>query len=141
MIKNKVDKVEVLILSKEYQPKATREYISHNLWMQAIYMVRDYNRLINERDAVIDETPIASSGKGKGNISDPTASKVARIENISVKISAIDKAIKVLPEEYRVGIMNNIRYRTPYPDYAHVTTWSRYKTKFITQVIKNMNWI
>ena len=128
-------------MSKDYQPKSTREYVSHNLWMQAIYMIRDYDRLIAERDAIIDEVPLISNGKSVGKIGDPTGSKAARIENVSHKIHAIEKALRCIPSEYRDGVINNIKYRTAYPDYANVRTWSRYKAKFISDVVKNMHWI
>lgn len=128
-------------MSKDYQPKATRDYVPHNLWMQAIYIIRDYDRLVAERDAIIDETPITSNGRSVGKIGDPTGSKAARIENVSIKIHAIEKALKTIPNEYIDGVLNNIKYHTAYPDYANVRTWSRYKAKFISDVVKNMYWI
>lgn len=75
----------------------------------AIWMIRDYDRMMENPEFYAD------------------------------KINVIDEAIKAIPSEYMPGIWDNITQRKPFPEYAHRTTFSRYKSKFLMEVVTSLN--
>ena len=128
---------------KIYQPQKRNPYIlPHNLYMQTLYLIRDYDRLKREHEDIINETPQPADGQPKGNgVSDTVAKKVQRAEPVYDKIRAIDNAQAQIPEEYRIHIIRNVMDGTRYPITAGIATWSRQRCRFIYYVAKNMDWI
>lgn len=125
-------------MSKIYQPKCDN-WIEHNVYMQIIFIIRDYDRMIEEYRDLLEESPNPPDGQPRGSgTGDPTARKVFKAVNISDKIKAIDKAIEYTPKEYCDPILENIKTGKPFPDYANRKTWTKWKGRFIRIVGENL---
>lgn len=128
-------------MAKVYQPmKNNRYYLPKNLYMRTVYLIRDYIRLKEEYDDMLDES-FSGEGLGGSTISDPTPVRAAKVYECARCIRAITDALSVIPEDYRSGVFENIVFGERYPDYAAVSTWSRNRSRFIYEVARNMNWI
>ena len=127
---------------RNYQPQKTSPYIlPHNLYMQVLYLIRDYDRLKKEYHDIIDETPFNDGQPRSGGITDTTAKKAVKIASISDKLASIEQSLILIPMEYRSHVFNNIVYGVIFPDYANRNTWSIYRCRFIHHVAKNMKWL
>ena len=121
------------------QKRKTKDMLPHCIYMQVLYIIKDYPRLKEEYNNIIHETHV-NDGQPRGNkTGDPTASKAAKIVSISDKISAIEKAQNDIPLEYRNAIINNIMFGIRYPDYASKNTWSAWRKKYMNSVAKELN--
>lgn len=127
---------------RDYQNKKSNPYIlPQNLWRQILYLIRDYSRMKEELDAIIDMAA-SQDGQPRGSgAGDPTYAKVIKREKYHDIVSAIDRAKKEIPAEYRDGVWQNIVYGTAFPLDAHRVTYSRYKSKFVYLVARNLNYI
>ena len=126
---------------REYQPKKNNPYwLPKAVYYQAVYAVRDYDRLRDEYNSILHESTGISDGQPRGTkAGNPTENKVERLADTHRKICAIDNALHLLPEEYRNGVFNNVRYQSPYPYIAGVATWSRQRRRFLFLVAKNLH--
>lgn len=127
---------------RNYQPKINNPYIlPHNLYMQTLYLIRDYDRLKRQYKDILDETPHQDGQPRGGGISNPTEQKAVKLEAVYEKLTAIEKSEKQVPGEYRSHVLNNVMYGVRYPDFADRTTWSRHRCRFVYGVAKNMKWL
>lgn len=121
---------------REYIPKREFPYkLPHNVYFQALYAVRDYDRLSSEYKELLHASA-GSDGQPRGSTpGDPTGKLAARRAELSDKLTAVDRALCTIPKEYREGVANNVRYGAGYPmDQAGIATWSRYRRKFLYHV-------
>ena len=127
---------------RDYQKNKNNPWrLPKYLYKQTLNLIRDYHRLKEEYDDILQSSP-QDSNNGKSNMpGDPTGSKVIRLEKINERISAIEKAKAEIPGEYIQGVWNSIVHEAAYPTDADRTTYWRYKAKFIYQVADNMHWI
>ena len=127
-------------MSKIYQPKHNSDnWIPHELYMQIIHIVRDYDGMVERLQDKLEESPAPSDGQPRGTgTSDPTFNKAQKISVLHDRITAIDSAVKMVPEEYREGILDNIRFNKPFPDYASMKTWTRWKGRLIKRIGENL---
>ncbi len=118
---------------KDYQPKNTSKYwLPKAVYYQTLYAARDYDRLREEYTQLLHETHTRSDGQPRGTKrSDPTEKTVERLEETSNKLAAIEGALRGIPDEYRAGVFDNVRYQTPYPFTASRATWTRWRRYFI----------
>ena len=102
---------------RNYQPKKNNPYrLPHYLFYRMVYLVKDYERMKIEIDTIIGSFPSMTGNKpNKGVYSDPTGEKVVRVEKIRFECDAVDRALKMIPPEYRSGILNKICREEPYP--------------------------
>ena len=128
---------------RDYQPTKNNPYIlPHALYMQVVWLIRDYDRMRDEYESSLEKSPAPPDGQPRGgNNVDSTQEKALTRVNLWTKIEAVDQALNTVPEEYRQGVWNNVVYRVRYPDDAAVSTYRRWKGRFIYQVAKNMFWI
>lgn len=116
--------------------------IPEELYRQTLFMIKDYDRMKEEYDNAIWDSPEPPDGQPRGsNAGDPTSREGLKRAELFRKLQAIEQAKLSLPEEYREGVWNNVLYKTPYPKSAHRKTWWQYKTAFILRVARNMYWI
>lgn len=124
---------------RNYQRKTNNPYyLPHNVYMQTLYLVRDYDRLRGEVLDIIyaGVTPDGfPRGPGVGN---PTESKATKIENAETKIRAIETALLSIEPEYRKGVLDNVCYGSPYPIDASYETYGRKRRKFLYAVAQQM---
>lgn len=125
---------------RNYQYHKNNPYwLPHNVYMQVLYAVRDYDRLRAEYLNIINETPSPDGVPGNPNPGDSTAQKAVRALSISNEIDHIERALEKIPQEYRMGVFNNVRYRVNFPVNvpAHRNTWSNWRRRFLYFVAKN----
>lgn len=122
---------------KEYQLKKDNPYwLPHSVYMQALWIIRDYDRIVYEADSIITDSPSYDCGLDKSKISDPVFGKVLRRSVLAERAKKIKECLNVIPEEYRSGVWSSIVYRTRYPDDANKRTYGRYRAQFIHRVAK-----
>lgn len=126
-----------------YYARRTGKYaLPPNVRNQLIYLIKDYERMQEEVDAIISEYGIDFDGAPKhGVIADTVASKAERREYILSRLSAIETAFERIPEVYRKPIYDNICERKKYPDYADRTTFWRQRSKLLYYLAKELKMI
>lgn len=125
---------------KDYQRKYSEEFLPHDVYMQTLWLIRGYDRLMDEKDSILNGTPAHLEG-GSGGIGDPTGSKAVRLDKVWTKLKVIDDCLGKLPPEYQSSIFDNVINRTPYPDCAHKNTWSMWRVRFLRCVADEMGWL
>ncbi len=124
---------------RNYQPKKNNPCkLPHNLYMQMLYLVRDYDRLKAERADILHSTPIHDGTGHTSGISSPTEVKAVRLSEINAVCDKIQASFDEVPEEYRQAILNNICYGSPYPYTAHRNTYSYWRAKLLYSLAKKM---
>ncbi len=126
---------------REYQVKRNNPFwLPKAVYYQALYAVRDYDRLCEEYRDILNGSAPSADGQPRGTkIGDPTEQKAERLLEVSEKLDAIERALNQLPEEYRMIVFNNVRYQRPYPYTAGVSTWSRWRRRFLFYVAKYLH--
>lgn len=129
---------------RNYQRQKNNPYLlPHNVYMQVLYLIRDYERLKEEYNELLYDPAYKFDDRRRviGGISRPVENKALTLANISVKTRAIENAIASIPEHYRRGVWQNIMNGQHYPEGADVRTWQTYKQRFIYYTAKNMHYI
>lgn len=126
-------------MMKDYARTTGRYILPRNLYMQTVYQIRDYHRLKEEADSILDASPAPADGQPKGStVSSTVERKAMRRDRILQTIGVIDHAKSMIPEEYREGVWQNVMYRTAYPDDAHRNTYSLHKSRFVYMVARDL---
>lgn len=124
---------------RNYQRQKNNPYkLPHNLYMRMLYLVRDYNRIKEEREDILNSSPPVD-GVPHSGIGNPTEQKGIKLAALGDMCKAIDKALEAVPPEYRKAIWENICYQSPYPIYAGEATYKRWRCRFIYEVAKNVH--
>ena len=125
---------------KDYQrQKGNRYILPRTLYHQTVWQIRDYYRLKEQADAILEESPPPPDGQPHGtSIGDQVASRVIRRETMLSTVRVIEKEKQLIPKEYRDGVWNNILFGTAYPDDADRSTYGRYKSKFVYSVARGL---
>ncbi len=121
---------------RNYQRKKNNPYqLPHDLYMRMLYLVRDYERIRLERENILKSSPAPDgiSHSGNGN---PTEHKAIKLAMLGRECDAVAKAIETIPEEYRKGVLRNVRDKEPYPITAGEATFRRYKYKLTYMTAK-----
>ena len=112
-----------------------------NVYHQTLWLIRDYDRMKSEYIAM-DLCSGVLDGQPRGSdTGDPTARDTMKLIGMRDKIEAVEKALRLIPEEYRKGIWENITGYKKYPIDAGTATYARWKQRFVWKVAKNMFWI
>lgn len=115
--------------------------LPHPIRMQVIWLVRDYERMKNQYNDLMEKSPGPSDGQPRGTGTTDTVSETAmRRAELSEKIKAVEDAYSGIPEEYRRGVWDNVTYRARYPSDAGIATYKRQRKKFLYRVAKNLFW-
>ena len=140
-------------MPKEYQRAKNNPYLlPHNLYMRVLYIIRDYDRLKEEYQAILHSSPTPRIESGydrngrfsaelmpkSGEAADPTEDKGMRLALISDELHAVEQALMMIPAEYRHGVKQNVMYGGWFPQDADGRTYRRWKQRFIYQVAKGM---
>jgi DNA-directed RNA polymerase specialized sigma24 family protein len=121
-------------------PTKGKYVLPHDLYMSIIFMIRDYDRMKEEAQDMLDETS-TPDGMPRGNsISDTVANKAAKRETLLAKIKAIEDSLNEVPPEYRKGIIDNIVEHKRYPDIADRWTFTQQKGRMICGIAERLNW-
>ena len=127
-------------MARNYIPKGCG--LPSELAKQVFHLIRDYNRIKEEYDNTIWNSPDPPDGQPRGsNCGDPTSRQAMRRAELARKLQAIEQSKLEIPEEYRNGVWNSVLYNTPYPVNADRTTYWRQKARFMRKVAEKMFWI
>lgn len=128
---------------KDYQRKKNNKYhLPHEVYNATLWTIRDYARLKESAQAILEESPPPPDGQPKaGGCKGTIELKALKRETYLTKIKAIEKAIEIIPPEYRKGIWDNIMIYKRYPDDAAKSTYGVYKARFIFLVAENLKMI
>ena len=118
---------------RDYQRQKNNQYHMPNaVYKQTLWQIRDYYRMKEELQNILDESPPPPDGLPHGSgAGQPVEAKVIRRERYADKVRAIDKAIASVPEEYRTGVWQAVQYNAPYPEDAGRNTYGRWKARFV----------
>ena len=130
-------------MSRDYQRTRRNQWVlPHNLYRQTLYAIRDYPRIKEEYEDLLQGSPADMDGQPKGNNDgDPTAATAVKAEKLHNRLKAIDDAKMIIPKEYQKGIWDNIVYGKPFPIYAHKNTFGYHKAHFVYEVAKKLTLI
>lgn len=129
-------------MRQEYQRKKSKYILPDAVYFQVIWQIRDYYRMKDMADAIIDESPGMGDGMPHGSPSpDGVFNKAVRRMELTKIIDMIDEELAEIPKEYRNGVWNNILYRTGFPIDAGRATYARYKSKMIYRIAERQGLI
>lgn len=122
---------------RDYIPKSCA--LPDELARQVLWIVRDYDRMKQEYDNAIWDSPGPPDGQPRGSDTGaPTERGGIKRAELSKKLHAIEQSKLEIPEMYREGVWNNILYKTPYPYGANRTTYWRQKALFLRRVAEKL---
>lgn len=127
---------------RDYQRRTGKYKVSRTVYHQALWYIRDYYRLKENLNSISTLSPILVDDMPKSQTnktSDKVFSLVMKREKYADKIRIIERAFRLIPEEYRKGVWNNIHFNKCFPMDAHRVTYSNYKSKVIYLVAKELN--
>jgi len=127
---------------RNYQRTKNNPYfLPHNVYMQTLYILKDYPRLKQEEKDILYQGASFVPGAGRGNTpGDPTGHKAQMLDSVTERIRAVEHALETVPEEFRPGLMNNIARGGGYPCIAGEATWRRRKARLLHAAAKGMGW-
>lgn len=128
---------------RDYQPYKNNKYLlPRPLYKMTLAFIRDHKRKKEEYAAIIEASPPPPDGQPRGSgASNPTERDGIRRAELQNSIKAVNDALDLIPEEYRVGIWLNIVAYQRYPDDADPRTYRTHKQRFIWHVAHNMFWV
>jgi hypothetical protein len=111
--------------------------LPHNVYMQTLYIIRDYADMKKRREAVLSFPSPKLDGMPRGGKNkDLVAEKAIKLAFIDTKINAVEAAKNHIPPEYVKGVWDKIQYKSRYPDYACYDTWQRWKQRYVYHVAR-----
>ena len=134
---------------RDYQRK--NSLLPHNVYMQVRYKIKDYDRLKQERDAVMGVSARVLDGMPRGtDIGDPTAVRAEKLLSLDAQICAVDAAAKLCEKELRGKVRGGFSavkayWSYDYFNYMHrrrdeadegpsARTWNYFKERFSKKV-------
>lgn len=128
---------------RDYQRrKNNKYYLPKSVYHRTLWVIRDYERMKEEVESLVEISGVNTDGMPRGNeASDQVSRMVIKRCDLLKDVNVIDMALELIPEEYRVGVWNNIQYNKAYPTYAAVRTFAMYKAIFIHSVAKGLNYV
>lgn len=127
---------------KDYQTKKEKLVLPKDVYMRTIWMIRGYYRMKENLQDAVDAQPDPNQPRAKGGTpGSSTESKAVKREHDRDIVAAIDKALEQIPKEYRHGVWQKVMYNAPYPNDAHVSTYSQYKAEFVIRAAKYIGMI
>lgn len=126
---------------RDYQRQKGNKYIlPRAVYNQTLWIIRDYQRMKEEAQAILVESPAPPDGMPKGTgTGDEVFRKAMERDDYIMKIRAIDKSLALIPAEYRKGVWNNITRYDRYPSDASRSTYAEQKSKFVFAVAVELN--
>ena len=113
----------------DYQKK-NRYRLPPNLYREVKYLIKDQDRLKEEL------SELECEGEGRN---------WARLCTVAQKLAAIHAALEMIPEAYRKGVLDNLKYeRTKsgyYPPNADFRTYQTYKQRLVYHTAKELNYV
>ena len=97
-------------MMRDYQPLKSEYWMETTRYRRALAIVRDYDRLRAQRQAILYGSPTRSdvTGAPKGVPSDPTAQRALRLARVEDELRRIEDALGVIPKDMRAPVLENI---------------------------------
>lgn len=122
---------------RDYRLKTSK--LPEHIYLQVRGIVKGYENMLAEYEAIPTESPSPPDGQPRGTgISNATMRQALKRADLARKIEAVEAAYSLIPEEYRVGVWENVTKGKPYPSYADRGTYWRYKANFYRNVAKKL---
>lgn len=130
--------------------------VNTNMYRETLYIIKNYRELLEQRKQLLYGSPVPPDGMPKGNaLIDVTFNKASVLVTVNNKIEAIEQTIIHMKEKYKETYTGEefdafkafesygkfCEYRSKiYKDIApHPKTWSRYRSEFVWNVAKRLN--
>lgn len=118
---------------RTYQP-TTNYAVPKSIYYRMIYLIRDYPRLLEEADAILEATPPQTETPEIQRQRNIKATETTNIKYSMIlkDIRDIEEALKeTVPPDARRAIMENIITGQRYPIDRHRNTYTKYKQRYI----------
>ena len=129
---------------KIYQNKTGAYTLPRSVYYRMIYFIKDYPRLIDAADALLEATPTPTETPEIQRQRNLQATETANIKyaEFMKDIREIESALKKsVPADAQAAILRAVIYDAPYPIDKDKRTYSRYKQRFIYTLAKERNLI
>ena len=114
----------------QYSGTSREKYAARRVMLWQIR--RDYLRGLREREEVIEASAAPPDGQPRSTVpGDPTARKAVELTRRGLFVDKVNRALKVIPDQYRDDILAAAVYGVPYPDYASPRTYARHMRRFL----------
>lgn len=126
---------------RDYQPTRNNPYyLPKTLYKRVLSTVRDYDRMRREYLELLHSSGRPADGQPRGNEpGNPTADRVQRLDKLWGELHAIEQALMVVPEEYRMAVLDKVRYdRWPTDKPVGKNLPGYWKSRFLFRVAKNL---
>lgn len=144
---------------RNYQTKKNNPYyIPHNVYMQVLYKIKDYERLKQEQREILHASPPPLDGmpRGKG-VGDPTMAKAVRLANLSRQIEAIEESMAEMTGRWSGRVYEGFDcykafFNEAYFNYMHIRedesdagpsrrTWNNFKSQLSIRIAQKLQLI
>ncbi len=130
---------------RDYQRQKNNKYqLPNAVYHKTLWTIRDYYRVKETLNALADTSAAIVYDKDKvqtsGN-SDAVFNAAVKYGEARNIIKCVDEAKDNMPDEYQVGVWNNILFYSAFPLDADRSTYGRVKSKFIYDVAEGLGYI
>ncbi len=117
----------------QYSGKYRKKYAKRR---ELLWRIRaDYLDGLREREEVLEASPAPADGQPRATVpSDPTQRKAVQLTERGLFCDKVDRALKVVLDDYRDGVKAAVIFGVPYPDWAAPKTWQGYTRRFLDQL-------
>lgn len=101
-----------------------------------LWRIRDeYDAAKLEREEILESSPPPPDGMPGGRkITNPVLDKAVRLVLLDSFIAAVESAMVVVPEEYRAGVWQHVRFGSRFPLDASRATYERWERRYLMAV-------
>lgn len=141
---------------RHYQCKNNNPYyIDHNVYMQMVYKLKDYSRLIKERSNTMYDIPYSDLELSENEIKNQAKEKTKKLTYINNTLEAIDKSSMWIKNEMKEKVYDDFEplkafWSYDYFNYMHkrkceddigpsARTWNYFKSKLAYKTSKELN--
>jgi len=115
--------------------------LEHDLYIKTSRFIRTYKSLQEQYEERLFKS-VHPDRQPRGNkTGDPTGQTATDLVDIALKLRAIERGIKKVPMGYQEGLWSNFMTHKPYPCYAGISTWRRWRYRFVYWVAEEMGWV
>lgn len=130
---------------RDYQRQKNNKYqLPNTVYHKTIWAIRDYYRVKEMLDAIADTSVGISYDRDRvqtsGN-SDAVFNAALKYSEAKQLVACIEKAREKMPDEYQLGVWNNILFYNAFPCDADRSTYGRIKSKFVYDVAEGLGYI
>ena len=87
-------------MPRDYAVQVAGQILPHNVYMQIVYMLKDYHRMCRERESLLFSSSF-NDGQPRGSgVGDPTANKAVKLAALSERVNEIDSVVHSFNAEY-----------------------------------------